>query len=92
MLAKGNGKTAVCVSNLLKTQRGEVPYDRIKGVDFSHVDGPAPLAAVEIAEDAKRMLEIYEPRGGVEDVTMNVDDVKNGHFVLTAKIKGGGTL
>ena len=89
MRSKGNGQTAVCVSNLLKIQRGEVPFDRIKGVDFSQVDAPAPQAATEIAEDAKRMLSQYEPRSEVGDISMNPDDARNGRFAIIAKITGG---
>ena len=33
MLAKGNGDKRVCVNNLLAIVRGEVPYDRIRGLD-----------------------------------------------------------
>ena len=40
MLSKGNSDIAVCVNNLLKTSRGEVPYERLKGVNFSLLDGP----------------------------------------------------
>ena len=31
MKASGNGAPEICVQNLLKTIRGEVPYERIKG-------------------------------------------------------------
>ena len=44
MLSKGNSDIAVCVNNLLKTSRGEVPYERLKGVNFSLLDGPASTA------------------------------------------------
>ena len=30
MKASGNGAPEICVQNLLKTIRGEVPYERIK--------------------------------------------------------------
>ena len=33
MKASGNGTPQTCVQNLLKTTRGEVPYERIKGID-----------------------------------------------------------
>ena len=32
MKASGNGAPEICVQNLLKTIRGEVPYERIKGI------------------------------------------------------------
>ena len=38
MKASGNGTPQTCVQNLLKTTRGEVPYERIKGIDRSLID------------------------------------------------------
>ena len=34
MKASGNGAPEICVQNLLKTIRGEVPYERIKGLSM----------------------------------------------------------
>ena len=33
MQAHGNGNPETCASNLLRTIRGEVPYDRVRGRD-----------------------------------------------------------
>ena len=38
MKASGNAAPETCVQNLLKTIRGEVPYDRIKGIDRTLID------------------------------------------------------
>ena len=35
MKASGNAAPETCVQNLLKTIRGEVPYERIKGIDHT---------------------------------------------------------
>ena len=40
MKASGNGAPEICVQNLLKTIRGEVPYERIKGIDRTLIDKP----------------------------------------------------
>lgn len=39
MRAKGNGDPAVCANNLVRISRGEVPYDRIRGVKFADLIG-----------------------------------------------------
>ena len=38
MKASGNGTPETCVQNLLKTIRGEVPYERLKGIDRTLID------------------------------------------------------
>ena len=38
MKATGNGRPQTCVQNLLKTIRGEVPYERLKGIDRTLID------------------------------------------------------
>ena len=40
MRASGNGRPEQCAANLLKITRGEVPYDRLKGLGTSAIDGP----------------------------------------------------
>ena len=41
MKASGNAAPETCVQNLLKTIRGEVPYERIKGIDRTLIDRPS---------------------------------------------------
>ena len=43
MKASGNAAPETCVQNLLKTIRGEVPYERIKGIDRTLIDKPLSL-------------------------------------------------
>ena len=38
MLAKGNGTPIQCVQNLLSIIRGEVPFERVKGLDARLID------------------------------------------------------
>jgi phage baseplate assembly protein W len=87
MLSKGNSNPAVCVNNLIQITRGENPYDRVKGVSFSKIDGPATTAADSLAEDAEWMIETYEPRAEVESIDVTADDARNGQFTITANIK-----
>ena len=49
MKASGNGAPEICVQNLLKTIRGEVPYERIKGIDRTLIDKPSETAATDLA-------------------------------------------
>ena len=51
MKASGNGTPQTCVQNLLKTTRGEVPYERIKGIDRTLIDKPSETAATDLAAD-----------------------------------------
>lgn len=86
MLSKGNSNPEICAGNLLKTQRGEVPLDRIKGILSSSIDKPAPIAAAEIAEDTEWMLGAYEPRVKVDDVDVTQDADQVGCYVINAKV------
>ena len=86
MLSNNNSNPAVCINNLLQIARGEVPYDRVKGVRFSQIDAPAEQAFDDVVEDAEWMLGTYEPRAEVESVEITADDVAVGHFTLKATI------
>ena len=79
MKATGNGTPQVCVQNLLKTIRGEVPYERIKGIDRKLIDQPSETAKPDLEADVEFVIEKYEPRvdlGNVdlEALTANVGD------------------
>ena len=87
MLRKNNSNPAVCVNNLIQIARGEVPYDRVKGVSYAQLDAPSAHAIDEIAEDAEWMLGTYEPRAEIESVEVTPTDAPNGHFAITTKIK-----
>lgn len=86
MLKKNNSNPAICVDNLMQISRGEVPYDRIKGVGL-RIDAPSAQAAEDITEDAEWMLETYEPRAKVESIELVPTDAPGGHFALNANIK-----
>ena len=87
MLSKNNSNPAVCVNNLLQIARGEVPYERIKGVSFEQIDAPASHAVDDIVEDAEWMLGTYEPRAEIESIEVTPTDAPSGHFAVNANIK-----
>ena len=86
MKASGNGDKSTCVQNLLRIIRGEVCYDRIRGLDPRIVDMPAADAADEFNQDAIWMLKTYEPRATIESIQIHQDDAGNGNFGVTANI------
>lgn len=59
MRASGNGSPEVCAANLLRIVRGEVAYDRVRGVDGTLIDKPnatdeAGLRAKLFCDSARR--------------------------------------
>ena len=86
MKSHGNGKIDVCVNNLLRTFRGEVPYERIKGIDPRLIDKPMASAEMEVQQDAMWLLETYEPRATVNAITMSRSAAVSGEFDITADI------
>ena len=87
MRASGNGSAQRCAENLLATVRGEVPYDRLKGLDARVVDKPYNEAQSLIQQDAEWVLETYEPRGTVKEITVTDGESFGGLFDVTAKLE-----
>ena len=86
MLSKNNSNPTVCVNNLLRTARGEVPYDRVKGISSAPLDVPIVRATDEITEDAEWLLDTYEPRAEIDSIEVTPTDAPNGHFAIKANI------
>lgn len=86
MRAHGNGDKRVCTGNLLATVRGEVPFDRIRGVDSAVVDVPASAAEAAVKRDTAWMLETYEPRAKVKSIQVVTSGESAGSFTVTADI------
>lgn len=84
-MASGNGKPEICADNLLKTVRGEVPMDRIRGVDSELTDRPLSAVAEEMTADAEWVIETWEPRVEVNDVTA-IQDAETGHVLVRADL------
>ena len=87
MKASGNGAPETCVQNLLKTIRGEVPYERIKGIDRTLIDKPSETAATDLAADVEFVVETYEPRVQLSDSDLKVLTAQTGDFELRASIE-----
>ena len=90
MMAKGNGAPQVCVNNLLRLFRGEVPYERVKGLDPRIVDRPVAVADAQLRQDADWLVDIYEPRAEIRSLTITHLDSTDGGFTITADIEGRG--
>lgn len=87
MRAIGNGSAQRCAENLLATVRGEVPYDRLKGLDARVVDKPYNEAQSLIQQDAEWVLDTYEPRGTVKEITVAQGESFGGLYDVTAKLE-----
>ena len=86
MLSKNNSKPSICVNNLIQIARGEVPYDRVKGVSTAQLDRPIAQSPDEMVGDVEWMLSVYEPRAVIESVEATPADTQNGHFAIKATI------
>ena len=86
MRAHNNGDKAVCVQNLLVIIRGEVPYDRLRGLDPRIIDKPAADAVAQAVQDAEWMLEVYEPRAIIDRIYAMQEDAPEGVFGVQADI------
>lgn len=84
MRAQGNGLPQVCAANLLRTVRGEVAYDRLRGRDGALID--QPNATDTAAADAEWVLETYEPRVNAEEIVTDPSGVLSGEFNMTVNI------
>lgn len=88
MRATGNGEIHRCVENLLAIIRGEVPYERLKGLNARVIDKPTDEATEEIKQDATWLLNTYEPRVKVNGITATHDDTAHdGVFSVTADVE-----
>ena len=73
MLSGGNGEVSVCVRNLLRTLKGEVRNDCLRGLPSDLIDSPAPSAKAALEASGKWLLETYEPRVTAEEVSIDLD-------------------
>lgn len=89
MRSSGNGKPAVCVNNLVSISRGEIPFDRIRGVKLAELTGKTVTEKDEIADDIKWMIKTYEPRISTDSVKVFVTEADNGQVAVQIDISGG---
>ncbi len=87
MRDKGNGDINVCTNNLLRMFRGEVPFERLKGINPRLIDRPTVEAIPEIQQDAEWLLETYEPRATVQGIDVELNSGTDGGLSITANIE-----
>lgn len=86
MRATGNGNPQLCVQNLLKTVRGEVPFERLKGLDRTLIDRPSSTARADLVSDVQFVIETYEPRVNLSSTELNALAAQTGGFELKTTI------
>lgn len=87
MRASGNGNKFRCVENLLAIIRGEVPYDRLRGLNPRLIDLPAPDGQSQLKQDAAWLVETYEPRAVLTGITVENSGAYTGNFAVKAEIE-----
>ena len=92
MLASGNSNVMVCIGNIIKTVRGEVPYERLLGINPNIIDMPSKYAAVDMTEDIEWLISTYEPRANLKSVDLQSIVAQTGDFLIQAKLNRGETL
>lgn len=90
MRAKGNGAPQICANNLLRLFRGEVPYERVKGLDPRIIDRPIATASAQLRQDADWLIDTYEPRAEITDLHVASNGTASGGLTVTADIKERG--
>lgn len=86
MREKGNSNVQVCMDNLLKIVKGEVPYSRKKGIKRNIVDLPSDAAKLQIVMSANECIDSYEPRIDVRKVRpQNIDEDGNLSYTIMAE-------
>lgn len=86
MRATGNGTPEVCANNLLRITRGEVPFERVKGLDPRMIDRPLGVVQNDIRQDAEWLLSTYEPRVTVNGINIEPETGASAGFVVTADV------
>lgn len=89
MVKSGNSSPSRCIFNILRTYRGEIPYERTKGLDPKHIGRPASTELSKLIQDIAWNIEQFEPRVDVDRV--NLREVANavtanGDFDLIARL------
>lgn len=86
MKANGNGSPRLCAQNLLRCSIGEIPYERVKGLDPSIIGAPSTEAKQRLMQDADWLVRTYEPRVNVEAINVTVADGVNGGFSVSLDV------
>jgi hypothetical protein len=86
MKASGNSAPELCALNLLRTVRGEVPFDRLRGLDARNIDRPVGLATPDIEADAIWLISTYEPRVNPDEVALQALEALQGDLRMTTDV------
>lgn len=86
MLSSGNGTRQQCAANLIKTMRGECPFERSKGLDRHLIDTPS-VQDNAVKADVSRQIKTYEPRIGRSEVRLDSDEAEGGAFGINLIIE-----
>ena len=87
MRSKGNGNAEQCAANLLLITRGEVPYERLKGIDARLIDKPSSTVQGLLKADLDWLLTTYEPRVGLDSLAITKTEAAEGQFNLNIDIR-----
>lgn len=71
MRSSDNSNIVVCIYNILRTFKSEVPYAREKGIRYETLDLPADEIEQQLVEDAENAVEKYETRVDVSDIEID---------------------
>lgn len=75
---------SVCATNLVRTVRHTVPYERFKGIAIDVIDRPI-TEKYQIQAAVDSVLSDYEPRISSRDVEVVANDPRNGGIELRIK-------
>jgi phage baseplate assembly protein W len=89
MEAKGNGNIQTCTRNLMRFFQGEIPYARGKGINPENIDRPVTTVIARLATETRKMIEKYEPRADIDNVSVKADLADLGYFTVEAEVTGG---
>ena len=84
MRASGNGSPEVCAANLLRIVRGEVAYDRVRGVDGTLIDKPNATDQAEADPDWD--LDTYSHRVESDSIASDPAAAFSGDFGMIVNI------
>ena len=86
MKSNGNGNPRTCAENLLKCFRGEVPYERLKGLDATIIHSPSVESVQRIMQDADSLIDSFEPRVDVKKIKGTPEDGVNGKHSISVDL------
>lgn len=90
MLSNGNSNPEICLANLLKIARSEIPFERLKGIDVKNFDNPSSTVSSKVIQDIIWVAQTYEPRIYVDEVYVQSLIPKIGDFLVQANTRTGG--